>query len=111
MSILVSDFQCTGSEGTLAACNHTNTSIDCGHQQDVGINCSTCLHGGVQVHGGSEPRSGQVELCWMGGWVTICENDWSNETANVVCRQLGYSGFGKLWLAQSTYLTILIQRL
>ena len=38
MSILVSDFQCTGSEGTLAACNHTNTSIDCGHQQDVGIN-------------------------------------------------------------------------
>ena len=63
------------------------------------------------MHGGSEPRSGQVELCWMGGWMTICENDWSNETANVVCRQLGYSGFGKLWLAQSTYLTILIQRL
>ena len=28
MSILVSDFQCTGSEGNLAACNHTNTSID-----------------------------------------------------------------------------------
>ena len=50
------------------------------------------------MHGGSEPRSGQVELCWMGGWVTICENDWNNETANVVCRQLGYSGFGKLYV-------------
>ena len=60
----------------------------------VSIAPHVCM-GGVQVHGGSEPRSGQVELCWMGGWVTICENDCSNETANVVCRQLGYSGFGK----------------
>ena len=58
------------------------------------------------MHGGSEPRSGQVELCWMGGWVTICENDCSNETANVVCRQPGYSGFGKSWLASSKHVCI-----
>ena len=43
-----------------------------------------------------EPRSGQVELCWMGKWVNICEDDWSKENANVACRQIGYSGFGKL---------------
>ena len=95
VSILVSNFQCTGSEGILAECNHSNTSVDCGHQQDIGINCTTCFHGRVLVHGGDEQR-GQVELCWMGKWVNICEDDWSNENANVACRQIGYSGFGKL---------------
>ena len=32
---------------------------------------------------------GRVELCVGGRWGSICETDWDNNDAEVVCRQLG----------------------
>ena len=33
---------------------------------------------------------GWVEVCYNNSYWTICEDDWNNIAAGVVCRQLGY---------------------
>ena len=95
VSILVASFQCNGSESTLTACKHINTSVDCGHQKDVSVLCTTCLSGDVRLANGDQQR-GQVEVCEKEKWTTICESLWDEHDAGVVCKQLGgYSIFGE----------------
>lgn len=33
-----------------------------------------------------------MKVRYQGVWGTLCENDWKTETAEVICRQLGYKG-------------------
>ena len=40
-------------------------------------------------------RAGRVEMCWNGNFTAVCSEQWDNRDASVVCRQLGFSPYGR----------------
>ena len=62
-----------------------------------GINTTTnasCSLGDVRLADGKNMMEGRLEVCLNGEWSSVCGDDIKTTDANVVCRQLGYSGFG-----------------
>ena len=55
---------------------------------------SVCCDGALRLAGGNVSNEGRVEICQSGQWKTVCDNNWSENEARVVCRQLGYTTQG-----------------
>lgn len=92
--IVGSNFSCTGFEDTVYDCSYS-LSPDCGHHEDAGVYCNVkCAEGEVRMVNATVAYEGRVEVCNNGTWHPVCDEKWSNEDAEVVCRQLGYSTIG-----------------
>ena len=58
---------------------------------------SGCSHGDIRlINQNDDPLVGRVEVCYEGIWGTVCQQDWGNSDAAVVCRQLGYPSAGRI---------------
>ncbi len=52
------------------------------------------MDGDLRLQGGINPQNGRVEVCLDRVWGSICDNNWDDDDATVVCRQLGFSDQG-----------------
>ena len=118
-TIWIDNVQCTGNENYLSECPHIGWGVhNCLHSEDAGVRCnrtSTYIHtytiyivhfaiyhvdcnfndtvpNNIRLAGSTDAGSGRVEILIGDQWGTICDTFWGLADAEVVCRDLGYSG-------------------
>ncbi|KAM9764240.1 T-cell differentiation antigen CD6 isoform 3-T3 [Dama dama] len=78
---------CSGLETYLWDCPGLPGNGYCGHKEDAGVVCSE--HQSWRLTGGTDPCEGQVEVYFRGVWNTVCDSEWYDSEANVLCQDLG----------------------
>ncbi|XP_049333149.1 deleted in malignant brain tumors 1 protein-like isoform X13 [Astyanax mexicanus] len=82
--IWMDNVECRESESILKNCKSAGWGKhNCNHPKDAGVICSR-----VRLVGGSH-CSGRVEVLHGESWVTVCDSDFNQQGAEVVCRELG----------------------
>ncbi|KAK6194751.1 hypothetical protein SNE40_000318 [Patella caerulea] len=87
--IWVDDLGCQGPEASIINCSHKGWGVNnCAHTEDVAIECAVDPppKTPVRLVGGPTPGEGRVELFYNNQWGTICDNNWTNADATVICR-------------------------
>jgi len=59
------------------------------------VNSLFSVSGIIRLVNGSKPNEGLIEVFYNNTWGTVCDDKFNELAASVVCRQLGYSGYGR----------------
>ncbi|XP_054999789.1 LOW QUALITY PROTEIN: T-cell differentiation antigen CD6 [Sorex araneus] len=78
---------CSGAESFLWDCPGLHGRGYCGHKEDAGVVCSE--HQSWRLTRAADPCEGQVEVYFRGMWNTVCDSEWYEPEATVLCRSLG----------------------
>ncbi|KAL6460160.1 hypothetical protein MHYP_G00319190 [Metynnis hypsauchen] len=88
------DLQCRGHESELSLCPWSSSlKHNCSHDNDVALVCADagviCSGDKPRLVGGPHMCSGRVEFPHLTSWATVCDADFDQQDAEVVCRELG----------------------
>ncbi|XP_060602751.1 scavenger receptor cysteine-rich type 1 protein M130-like [Ruditapes philippinarum] len=87
------ELKCTGSESDVSYCRSNGWGKeDCGHSEDAGVRCSSHPPQTMRLIGGRGNFEGTVDVMENGQWGTICDREFTDIDASVVCKQLGFTG-------------------
>ncbi|XP_069125491.1 LOW QUALITY PROTEIN: uncharacterized protein [Argopecten irradians] len=91
--IVLDDVRCEGTESSLNNCTY-RTDHNCGHSEDVGVLCfyQSDLVSRVFLVDGPGPYAGRLQVQHNGVHGTVCDDEFDNDNAQVVCRMLGFTG-------------------
>ncbi|XP_062572436.1 deleted in malignant brain tumors 1 protein-like [Saccostrea cucullata] len=106
-NILLDNVVCQGNESSILDCrtNPVGTN-DCEHSEDVGVICqNTPQNNNVRVRltGGPSNQEGLLQVNYAGQWGTVCDDDFTNNAAKVVCNSLGLSYIKAVAVPAATY--------
>ncbi|XP_070551855.1 scavenger receptor cysteine-rich domain superfamily protein-like [Ptychodera flava] len=94
---------CEGYESELIDCSHNgwDTCKRYGYgSRGISLTCDRHRNGLIRLVNGKEPFEGRLEVYFNGEWGTVCDDDFDDNDAEVVCRQLGYN-YGEILQAGS----------
>ena len=89
------DISCRSQDTRIRDCPSRTFGLgiySCGHSTEAGAVCAgtRCPQGTIRLQGGSDDtNNGRVEICNDDAWGTVCDSNWDNADARVVCRELG----------------------
>ncbi|XP_077175104.1 T-cell differentiation antigen CD6 isoform X2 [Paroedura picta] len=83
--IQLDEVNCSGNESYLWDCP-SEKNHDCGHKEDAGVVCSD--HQEWRLSGGLDACAGRVEVHYKGVWNTVCDGNWFQQQADLLCRFL-----------------------
>ena len=58
------------------------------------VSIAPCTDGQVRLVGATVSYEGRVEVCLSSEWGSVCDNDWGDLDAAVVCSQAGFLAHG-----------------
>nr|XP_034333598.1 deleted in malignant brain tumors 1 protein-like isoform X2 [Crassostrea gigas] len=85
--ILLDNVRCNGNEVDIRNCSYT-TNVNCGHSEDAGVICVP-----LRLVDGKIGKEGRVEVYMNNHWGTVCNTNWGQNEAQVVCENIGYGRF------------------
>ncbi|KAL6460166.1 hypothetical protein MHYP_G00319250 [Metynnis hypsauchen] len=84
--VWLQELQCRGNESQIHFCPTSSLKHNCSHDSDVALVCAG--HRKSKLTDGFHRCSGRVEVLNAKTWSTVCDADFDQHDAEVVCREL-----------------------